>query len=68
MSRADIHNIQAAHTACAWSAAAVAPPEDFAVTVTITSRVPLAVRVYTLPTVREIPPVPRRPGTFDSTW
>ena len=37
-------------------------------TVTITSRVPVATaRVYTLPTVREIPPVPR-PGTFDSTW
>ena len=37
-------------------------------TVTITPRVPVAtVHVYTLPTVREIPPVPR-PGTFDSTW
>ena len=37
-------------------------------TVTITPRVPVdTTRVYTLPTVREIPPVPR-PGTFDSTW
>ena len=37
-------------------------------TVTITPRVPVATaHVYSLPTVREIPPVPR-PGTFDSTW
>jgi hypothetical protein len=42
--------------------------ENLAVTVTITPRMPVATaRVYTLPTVREIPPVPR-PGTFDSTW
>jgi hypothetical protein len=38
------------------------------VTVTITSRVPVATaHVYTRPTVRELPPLPR-PGTFDSTW
>ena len=37
-------------------------------TVTITPRAPLATaHVYTLPTVREIPPV-QRPGTFSSTW
>ena len=66
MSRTDIHSIQAAHSA--WATAAVAPPEEFAVTVTITPRVPVATaHVYALPTVREIPPV-QRPGTFDSTW
>jgi hypothetical protein len=49
-------------------AAAVAPAEDFAVTVTITPRVPVATaHAFSLPTVREIPPV-QRPGTFDSTW
>ena len=38
------------------------------VTVTTTPRMPVATaHVYTLATVREIPPVPR-PGTFDSTW
>jgi hypothetical protein len=42
--------------------------EDLPVTVTITPRMPVATaRAYNLPTVREIPPVPR-PGTFDSTW
>jgi hypothetical protein len=42
--------------------------EDFPVTVTITPRRPAAAaRAFTLPTVREIPPV-LRPGTFDSTW
>ena len=36
--------------------------------VTLTPRPPAAaVHAYTLPTVREIPPV-MRPGTFDSTW
>jgi hypothetical protein len=38
------------------------------VTVTITPRMPAAAaRAYSLPTVREIPPV-QRPGAFDSTW
>jgi hypothetical protein len=38
------------------------------VTTTVTPRHPAAsAHVYTLPTVREIPPV-LRPGTFDSTW
>jgi hypothetical protein len=41
--------------------------EDFAVTATVTPRRPAAARGYSLPTVREIPPVVR-PGTFDSTW
>ena len=37
-------------------------------TVTITPRQPRATaHVYTLPIVREIPPV-QRPGTYDSTW
>ena len=36
--------------------------------VTLTPRPPVtATHAYTLPTVREIPPV-LRPGTFDSTW
>jgi hypothetical protein len=36
--------------------------------VTVTPRMPVATaRAFTLPAVREIPPVPR-PGTFDSTW
>jgi hypothetical protein len=39
-----------------------------AVTVTVTPRRPAAAaHAYTLPTVREIPPV-MAPGTFDSTW
>jgi hypothetical protein len=39
-----------------------------AVTVTVTPRRPAAAaHAYTLPTVREIPPV-LAPGTFDSTW
>jgi hypothetical protein len=38
------------------------------VTVTVTPRPPIAAsHVYTLPVVRELPPV-QRPGTFDSTW
>jgi hypothetical protein len=39
------------------------------VTVTVTPRPPVAAtrHVFTLPTVRELPPV-ARPGTFDSTW
>jgi hypothetical protein len=38
------------------------------VTVTVTRPVPAATaHAFSLPTVREIPPVPR-PGTFDSTW
>jgi hypothetical protein len=37
-------------------------------TVNVTARRPPATaRAYRLPTVREIPPVPR-PGIFDSTW
>ena len=38
-------------------------------TVTVTPRPPVAStrHLYTLPTVRELPPV-TRPGTFDSTW
>jgi hypothetical protein len=36
------------------------------VTVTVTPRPPVR-HVYSLPTVRELPPV-TRPGTFDSTW
>ena len=37
-------------------------------TVTVTPRTPAAAtRAFSLPTVREIPPV-LRPGTFDSTW
>ena len=36
--------------------------------VTLTRRPPAPViHAFTLPVVREIPPVPR-PGTFDSTW
>ena len=36
--------------------------------VTLTPRPPVAAtHEFTLPTVREIPPV-LRPGTFDSTW
>jgi hypothetical protein len=36
--------------------------------VTLTPRPPAAAaHAYSLPTVREIPPV-LRPGTFDSTW
>ena len=35
---------------------------------TSTPRTPAAAaHAYTLPTVREIPPV-QRPGTYDSTW
>jgi hypothetical protein len=42
--------------------------EDIDMTVTVTPRMAVAAaRAYTLPTVREIPPV-QRPGTFDSTW
>ena len=42
--------------------------EDFTVTVTITPRRPAAAtHAFSLPSVREIPPV-LRPGTFDSTW
>jgi hypothetical protein len=39
------------------------------VTVTVTPRPPAASasHAYTLPTVRELPPV-SRPGTFDSIW
>jgi hypothetical protein len=38
------------------------------VTVNVTPRRPAATaRVYSLPAVREIPPV-LRPGVFDSTW
>jgi hypothetical protein len=39
------------------------------VTVTVTPRPPVATtaHAFTLPTVREIPPV-YRPGTFSSTW
>jgi hypothetical protein len=34
----------------------------------VTPRMPVATaHAYSLPTVREIPPV-QRPGTFDSTW
>jgi hypothetical protein len=38
-------------------------------TVTVTPRPPVATaaHTFTLPTVRELPPV-ARPGTFDSTW
>ena len=37
-------------------------------TVTVTARRPAATaRVYSVPAVREIPPV-LRPGRFDSTW
>jgi hypothetical protein len=38
-------------------------------TVAITPRPPVAgtSHAFTLPTVRELPPV-MRPGTFDSTW
>jgi hypothetical protein len=38
-------------------------------TVTITPRPPVATagHAFTLPVVRELPPV-ARPGTFDSTW
>jgi hypothetical protein len=39
------------------------------VTVTVTPRPPVATasHAYTLPTVRELPPV-SRPGTFASIW
>jgi hypothetical protein len=38
------------------------------VTVTVTPRPPVtAAHAFTLPTVRELPPV-TRPGTFASTW
>jgi hypothetical protein len=39
------------------------------VTVTVTPRSPAAgtARAFSLPVVREIPPV-QRPGTFSSTW
>jgi hypothetical protein len=39
------------------------------VTVTVTPRPPIAAatHVFTLPVVRELPPV-HRPGTFASTW
>jgi hypothetical protein len=38
-------------------------------TLTVTPRQPAAsaAHAFSLPTVREIPPVPR-PGTFSSTW
>jgi hypothetical protein len=40
-----------------------------AMTITITPRPPIATtpHVYSLPVVRELPPV-ARPGTFASTW
>jgi hypothetical protein len=50
-----------------WTDIHIASLEELAVTVTITPRRPAAARAFCLPTVREIPPVPR-PGTFDSTW
>jgi hypothetical protein len=61
MSWSDVHNSQAAHSV-RWSGAAVAPTQDLAATVTITSRPPLAVRVHALPTVREIPDGAASPG------
>jgi hypothetical protein len=69
MSRTDIHSIHAVAHSVHSSGNGRRPPEDFGVTVTATTpRMPLATaHVYTLATVREIPPVPR-PGTFDSTW
>jgi hypothetical protein len=36
-------------------------------TLTIAPRLPSAPHVYTLPVVRELPPLPR-PGTFSATW
>jgi hypothetical protein len=37
-------------------------------TATVTPRPPIVTtHVYTIPVVRELPPV-QRPGTFDSTW
>jgi hypothetical protein len=54
-------------TACASGAAG--PAEELPVTVTVTPRNPAATarHGFTLPTVRELPPV-SRPGTFASTW
>jgi hypothetical protein len=42
--------------------------EGTPMTVTVTPRPPVVTaHTFTLPTVRELPPV-SRPGTFDSTW
>jgi hypothetical protein len=68
MSRTDVHIIQAVAHSVNMSGDGSRAAEDFAVTVTTTPRMPVATaHVYTLATVREIPPVPR-PGTFDSIW
>ncbi|HEX2412665.1 MAG TPA: hypothetical protein VHJ39_15970 [Solirubrobacteraceae bacterium] len=68
MSRTDVPSIQAVAHSVHRSGNGRRAAEDFAVTVTTTPRMPVATaHVYTLATVREIPPVPR-PGTFDSTW
>ena len=66
MSRTGVHSIQAVADSVYRNGGRAA--EDFIVTVTTTPRMPVATaHVYTLATVREIPPVPR-PGSFDSTW
>lgn len=68
MSRTGVHSIQAVAHSVHSGGHGRRAAEDFTVTVTTTPRMPVATtHVYTLATVREIPPV-QRPGTFDSTW
>ena len=68
MSPTDIHIVHAAAVHRLRVRGGRRTAEELPVTVTVTPRNPAATaRAFSLPTVRELPPV-ARPGTFASTW